>query len=145
MYKQILVPVDLNEKGFSDKAVAQAVWHAKHANAEIHLLKVLPGIHMSMVATYFPKDAAHQMKEDVKHQLDTFAKTHIPDDVVYKTHVAEGKPSRMILEYAAQLGADLIVMPSHKRSKVDKVLLGSVANKVVQRSPVNVLVVKPQG
>ncbi|PWI33622.1 universal stress protein [Vibrio albus] len=145
MYKQILVPVDLNEKGFSDKAVEQAVWHARHANAEIHLLKVLPGIHMSMVATYFPKDAAHQMKEDVKHQLDKFAEAHIPDDVVYKTHVAEGKPSSMILKYASQLGADLIVMPSHKRSKVDKVLLGSVANKVVQKSPVNVLVVKPQG
>ncbi|WED22136.1 universal stress protein [Vibrio sp. JC009] len=145
MYKQILVPVDLNEKGFSDKAVAQAVWHAKHANAEVHLLKVLPGIHMSMVATYFPKDAAIQMKKDVKKQLEQFATQHIDDEVVYKTHVAEGKPYATILEYAAKLGIDLIIMPSHKRSKVDKVVLGSVASKVVQNSPVNVLVVKPQG
>ncbi len=145
MYKQILVPVDLNDKGFSDKAVELAVWHAKHSNAEVHLLNVLPGIHMSMVATYFPKDAAHQMKEDVKKQLDQFARKHISADVVYKTHVAEGKPSAIILEYAAKLGTDLIIMPSHKRSKMDKVLLGSVANKVVQKSPINVLIVKPQG
>lgn len=145
MYKQILVPVDLNDKGFSDKAVELAVWHAKHSNAQIHLLNVLPGIHMSMVATYFPKDAAIKMKRDVEAQLKTFAIDHIPEEIVYQTHVSEGKPYSTILEYASKLGADLIVMPSHKRSKIDKVVLGSVASKVVQNSPVNVLVVKPQG
>lgn len=144
MYKQILVPVDLNDKGFSDKAVELAVWHAKHSNAEVHLLNVLPGIHMSMVATYFPKDAANKMKQDVKNQLKQFAIQHIAEDVVYNVHVAEGKPYTTILEYAEKLGADLIVLPSHKRSKIDKVVLGSVASKVVQNSTINVLVVKPQ-
>ena len=145
MYRQILVPVDLNDKGFSDKAVELAVWHAKHSNAEIHLLNVLPGIHMSMVASYFPKDAANQMKQDVKRQLQEFADKYIDDEVIYKVHVAEGKTYSTILEHAEKLGADLIVMPSHKRSKIDKVVLGSVASKVVQNSPINVLVVKPQG
>ncbi|WP_117235799.1 universal stress protein [Vibrio maerlii] len=145
MYKQILVPVDLNDKGFSDKAVAQAVWLAQQSNAEIHLLNVLPGIHMSMVATYFPKDAANDMKKDVKNQLKTFADTHIADKAIYKTHVAEGKPYATILDFAEKLGADLIVMPSHKRSRMDKVVLGSVASKVVQNSPINVMVIKPQG
>ncbi|CAM4300873.1 universal stress protein [Vibrio astriarenae] len=145
MFKQILVPVDLNDKGFSDKALNLAVWHAKQSGAQIHLLNVLPGIHMSMVATYFPKDAAAQMKADVKQQLKQFADLHVPEELVYKTHVAEGKAYSTILEYAEKLGADLIVMPSHKRSKLDKVVLGSVASKVVQNSPINVLVVKPQG
>jgi nucleotide-binding universal stress UspA family protein len=145
MYKQILVPVDLNDKGFSDKAVKLAVWHAKNSNAEIHLLNVLPGIHMSMVASYFPKDAANQMKQDVKRQLKEFADKYIDDEVIYKVHVAEGKTYSTILDHAEKLGADLIVMPSHKRSKIDKVVLGSVASKVVQNSPINVLVVKPQG
>ncbi|GMM89243.1 universal stress protein [Vibrio fortis] len=145
MYRQILVPVDLNDKGFSDKAVELAVWHAKNSNAEIHLLNVLPGIHMSMVASYFPKDAANQMKQDVKRQLQEFADKYIDDEVIYKVHVAEGKTYSTILDHAEKLGADLIVMPSHKRSKIDKVVLGSVASKVVQNSPINVLVVKPQG
>jgi len=145
MYKHILVPIDLNDKGFSDKAVELAVWHAKNANAQLHLLNVLPGVHMSMVATYFPKDAAHQMKVDVKKQLNQFAETHIGDNVNYKTYVAEGKAYTTILEYAAKLNADLIIIPSHKRSKVNKVILGSVASKVVENSPVNVLVVKPLG
>ncbi|MBD1565188.1 universal stress protein [Vibrio sp. SA48] len=145
MYKHILVPVDLNDKGFADKAVELAVWHARHSNAEIHLLNVLPGIHMSMVATYFPKDAAAKMKSDIKQQLKQFADQHIDDEIIYKLHVAEGKTYATILDYAEKLGADLIVMPSHKRSKIDKVMLGSVASKVVQHSPINVLVVKPQG
>jgi nucleotide-binding universal stress UspA family protein len=145
MYKQILVPVDLNEKGFSDKAIKTAVWHAKKAGAVIHLLNVLPGIHMSMVSSYFPKEAALKMKHDVELQLKSFADDYVDDSVVYKTHVAEGKPYTTIIDYAEKLGADLIVMPSHKRSKIDKVVLGSVASKVVHNSPVNVLVVKPQG
>ncbi|EHK9004303.1 universal stress protein [Vibrio sp. IRLE0018] len=144
MYKQILVPVDLNDKGFSDRAVELAVWHARQANAQLHLLNVLPGIHMSMVASYFPKDAAQKMKQDVVQQLKAFADQHIADEIVYKVHVAEGKPYATILEYAEKLGADLIIMPSHKRSKIDKVVLGSVASKVVENSRINVLVVKPQ-
>lgn len=119
MYKHILVPVDLNEQGFADKAVEIAVWHAKHSNAEIHLLNVLPGIHMSMVSTYFPKDAAANMKADVKAQLKAFAETHIDEEVVYHLHIAEGKPYSTILDYAEKLGSDLIIMPSHKRSKID--------------------------
>lgn len=144
MYKHILVPVDLNEQGFADKAVQLAVWHAKHSNAEIHLLNVLPGIHMSMVATYFLKTRRAD-ENDVRAQLKAFAEKHIAEEVVYKLHIAEGKPYATILDYAERLGADLIVMPSHKRSRIDKVMLGSVASKVVENSPINVMVVKPQG
>ena len=145
MYKQILVPVDLNDQGFSDRAVELAVWQAKQANAQIHLLTVLPGIHMSMVATYFPKDAAAKMKQDVKQQLKTFANEHIAEDVVYQVHVAEGKAYATILDYAERLGADLIIMPSHKRSKIYKVMLGSVASKVVEYSPSNLVCAQLKG
>ncbi|MGF1909062.1 universal stress protein [Vibrio kasasachensis] len=145
MYKQILVPVDLNENGFSDRAVELAVWHAKQSNAEIHLLNVLPGMHMSMVASYFPKDAAQQMRCEVEKQLKQFAQQHIDDGVAHKVHIAEGKAYKAILKYAEKLAVDLIIMPSHKRSKLDKALLGSVTSKVVQASPISVLVVKPQG
>ena len=145
MHNNILVPIDLNAKGFSDKALELAVWHAKHSDAKMHLLNVLPGVHMPMVSSYFPKDAAELMKADVKQQLSEFAKMYIPEEIEYTICVAEGKAYSTILKYAKKLTADLIIMPSHKRSKVDKVVLGSVAAKVVQNSPINVLVVKPQG
>ncbi len=142
MYKQILVPVDLNVQGFSDRAIELAVWHAEQTNAVIHLLTVVPGIHKSMVASYFPKDAALKMKQDVEKQLTTFAQDKIKEDIAYNIHVAEGKPYSTIIEHAKRLGVDLIIMPSHKRSKIDKVMLGSVTSKVVEYSPVNVMVVK---
>ncbi len=145
MYKNILVPVDLNENGFCDKAVQHAIWHAKQSNAKIHLLNVLPGIHMSMVATYFPKEAAKKMKQDVRLQLQKFVENYIGDDIESEIYVAEGKPYSTILDYAKKLHADLIIMPSHKRSRLDKVMLGSVASKVVENSPINVLVIKPNG
>lgn len=85
------------------------------------------------------------MKNDVRAQLKAFADKHIDEEIVYKLHIAEGKAYATILDYAERLGADLIVMPSHKRSRIDKVMLGSVASKVVENSPINVLVVKPQG
>lgn len=92
MYKQILVPVDLNDQGFSDKAVEAAVWYATHSNAQLHLLNVLPGMHMSMVASYFPKDAAIKMKQDVEEQLKKFALDNIPDNVLYSVNVSEVSP-----------------------------------------------------
>ena len=58
---------------------------------------------MSMVATYFPKDAAAKMKNDVENQLKQFAVQHIPEEVVYKAHVAEGKAYATILDYAEKL------------------------------------------
>ncbi|OAN18986.1 universal stress protein [Photobacterium jeanii] len=144
MFKQILVPVDLNDKGFADKAVELAVWQAQQNNATIHLLNVLPGIHMSMVSSYFPKDAARQMKQDAQKQLKAFAEKFIPAEVLHHQYISEGKTWTTILEHAERVGADLIIMPSHKRSKIDKVMLGSVASKVVENSPINVLVLKPQ-
>ena len=42
MYKHVLIPVDLNDGGFSDKAL-EAIWHAEHSQAKLHLLNVLPG------------------------------------------------------------------------------------------------------
>ncbi|KXI21509.1 universal stress protein [Photobacterium sanguinicancri] len=144
MYKQILVPVDLNEQGFADKAVELAVWHARQSNATIHLLNVLPGIHMSIVSSYFPKDAARKMRQDAQAQLKAFAEKYIPDEVLHHQYVSEGKTWSTIIDNATRVGADLIIMPSHQRSKLDKVMLGSVAAKVVENSPINVLVLKPQ-
>ena len=96
-----------------------------------------------MVASYFPKDAAAKMKADMQMQLKQYAIQHVPASLNYQTYVAEGKPYSTILKYAQRLEVDLIVMPSHKRSKLDKAVLGSVATKVVNSSSATVLVVKP--
>ncbi len=59
-----------------------------------------------------------------------------------KTAVAQGDARSAIVEHAERLAADLVVVGSHGRSGLARLLMGSVANYVVAHSPCNVLVVK---
>jgi nucleotide-binding universal stress UspA family protein len=58
-----------------------------------------------------------------------------------QTKSVEGNPGDEIVDYAAKIGADMIVMGSHGRSGVRRLLLGSVAEKVLHRTTCPVLVV----
>jgi nucleotide-binding universal stress UspA family protein len=63
--------------------------------------------------------------------------------VSLSTEIVEGSsPAERIVETARRCGADLIVMGSHGRTGVARVLLGSVAGKVLMLSPVPVMIVK---
>ena len=68
---------------------------------------------------------------------------HIPDGAVH--HVRAGRPADAIVDVARDWSADLIVVGSHGRSGVGRVLLGSVAESVVRRAPCPVLVVRKSG
>ncbi|WP_323173945.1 universal stress protein [Natrialba sp. PRR66] len=59
-----------------------------------------------------------------------------------ETEVAAGKPERRIVDRAADEGYETVVIGSHGREGVSRVLLGSVAESVVRRSPVPVAVVR---
>lgn len=59
-----------------------------------------------------------------------------------KTLVRVGNPRKEILKLVAQENVSVIVMGSHGRSNIGEMLIGSVAEKVVRRSPVNVVVIK---
>lgn len=59
-----------------------------------------------------------------------------------ETAIEVGRPARVIVDYADDHGVDHVVMGSHGRSGVARVLLGSVAETVVRRSPVPVTVVR---
>ncbi|WP_331233754.1 universal stress protein [Natronorarus salvus] len=61
-------------------------------------------------------------------------------DLVTETEI--GRPARTIVEVAEEGGFDHVVMGSHGREGVSRILLGSVAESVVRRSPVPVTVVR---
>lgn len=144
MYTKILVPLDLNEGGFAHKAVECARDLAKQFDAELFLLNVVPGFEMPMVASYFPKQAYQAMvteaREAVQAEADALLKG---SGVSYHCLVKEGKPVEAILSEATRLGIDLMVMASHKRRRLERAALGTVTHKVVARSDIPVLVIKP--
>jgi nucleotide-binding universal stress UspA family protein len=62
--------------------------------------------------------------------------------VPVETRVMEGSPSRKIVRYAEQERCDLIIMGTHGRGGIDRLLLGSVAEQVVRSSDVPVLTMR---
>ena len=144
MYKIILLPVDLNEEGFSHVAAEHACALAKMSGATIHLLNVLPTTQMPMVSAHFPTSVLQEIRTSTQTALQQFAKKHITDGIPVQLHLMEGKPSKEIIKAADKYNADLIVMPSHKRAKLELAVIGSVAARVVSSASINVMVVKPQ-
>lgn len=61
-----------------------------------------------------------------------------------ETHLAVGEPWREILQLSAHLNADLIVVGSHRRKGVERLLLGSVSEQVVRKASCQVLVARPK-
>jgi nucleotide-binding universal stress UspA family protein len=61
-----------------------------------------------------------------------------------QSRVPQGDPRESLVKIAKEEDADLIVMGSHGRTGLDKLLLGSVASHVVAHAPCSVLVVKPK-
>lgn len=142
MYNTILVPVDLAEKGFTDRVVEHAL-KVLAPGGKLILLTVVPGYQMPLVGTYFPSGTFARAIKDIRHQLTEFVQQKLPVDPGDCTLVVkEGKPADTILEEAQAAGAELIVLASHKQSRLERTVLGSIANKVVGRSPIPVLVVK---
>lgn len=142
MYKSILVPVDMAENGFSDKAIE----HARGVLVEggkLHFLRVIPGYQMPWVGSFFPEDAFDKAMKEAKKRLAEYIKLQLSgSDVDHAMYTLEGKPSDLILRSAEKLEADLIVMASHKHSRIEKTVIGSIAAKVVGRAKIPVLVIK---
>lgn len=144
MYKTILLPVDLNEEGFSHIAAEHACTLAKISGATIHLLNVLPTSQLPMVSAHFPAAVLQEIRKSAHAALQDFANKHIDAGIATQIHMSEGKPSKEIIKAATKYNADLIVMPSHKRAKLELAVIGSVAARVVSSASMSVMVIKPQ-
>ncbi|QFU83096.1 universal stress protein [Natronorubrum aibiense] len=84
-------------------------------------------------------EKAREYAMELLEGATALADTHDRD---LETAVVTGKPDRRIVEYATKHGHDAIVIGSHGRSGVSRVLLGSVAADVVRRAPIPVAVVR---
>nr|WP_256421809.1 universal stress protein [Halobellus rarus] len=58
------------------------------------------------------------------------------------TEIVDGNPHEEILDYVSEYGIDMVIMGTHGRTGLDRVVIGSVAERVVRQSPVPVLTVR---
>jgi nucleotide-binding universal stress UspA family protein len=142
MYDRILVPTDGSPE--VDTVIDHAAGLAAAHDADLHAVYVVN------TAGYagLPGDGAVggldvMMNEQGETALDRAAE-HAGDRLDERALV-EGTPSTEIVDYADEANCDLIVMGTHGRGGIDRLLLGSVAERVVRTSSVPVLTVRVEG
>ncbi len=141
MYKNILLPIDLDHDSSWKKALPCALELCRLSGGTLHVMTVVPNFGMSIVGQYFPKDYKKEMAKNVLESLHAFAKEHIPEDIPVQHIVGEGTVYEVILNTAKKIDADLIVEASH-RPELQDYLIGPNASRVVRHATCSVLVVR---
>lgn len=142
--RQILVPTDFSDS--ANTALNYARMLAGEFGSHLHLFHVVPEPYVYPWGT----EISTLPLADLLSQSEALASTRlgelVPADQAPKggitTSTAIGTPVDRILDYINEAKIDLVVMGTHGRGAVGHLLLGSVAERVVRRSPVPVLTVK---
>jgi nucleotide-binding universal stress UspA family protein len=133
--KKILVPIDFSE--CSKKALQYAIPFARQFGAELillHLVQQYPEVTDEIPMALAPV-------EDIQTDLEALRKM-VGDTVPSQALVQLGDPRVEITKAAKELSADLIILSTHGRTGLERVLLGSTAEKVVRHAGCPVLVVR---
>lgn len=137
MYRTILFPTDWSEG--SKRTREYAFDLAADQDARVHVLHVVdvvaPGVSLHEMI------AAH-LAERAQTRLDAVADEARAKGVEVTTALRDGDPATEIVAYAEREGVDVIVMPTHGRTELEKTILGSVTDKVIRTGSVPVIVLK---
>ena len=143
--KQILVPTDFSEN--AQHAVSYAVGLAKQCSATLHLLHtpVIP-TYLLMDLSYSPgPEAVTRILNDAQEAIDQQAKVVASAGVEHFTAIREGTVHEVIRDYAKEHDVDLVVVGTHGRSGVAKLMYGSVTERVLKTVHTPIIVVPPEG
>lgn len=145
----ILLAIDDSE--FSRAATQALTEHMRPESTLVHVLHVVeldrilpPAYDYARGSTYGPDVAAHlQGGHQHAERIIADASRHLQAAHFQTTPVIrEGEPRRAILDYAATIDCDCIVMGSHGWHGVDRFFMGSVSEGVVRHAHCSVLVVR---
>jgi len=139
--QSILLPVDLSDTGSWRKALDVAIEQARLHGAALHVVSVLPDFGMAMVGGFFSPGFEKGALQAIGKSLADWVAEHVPEDVEVHPHVLHGSIYDEILRAADKIGADLIVIGSH-RPELKDYLLGPNAARVVRHARQSVYVVR---
>ena len=144
MFKKILCPVDFSE--FTDEILAYAVSIAKRFDSELHLIHVIPNLnYFTPYESFLTPENLVAIERNIEGEVGKdFDKITKKLDLPFKRIVKTGVTFVEIIDYIKDQDIDLVVMGTHGRSGIEHILIGSVAEKVVRKSPCPVLTVRPK-
>ena len=148
-YQNIVVPLDASP--FAEQALDQAFELALAMNANLHLISIVPFPHILPVHIHKEEKESQLVIRAVLHDLEVKrheqylrqkAEQFRERGISVRTDVSSGHPAEAILGFCSQNEQTLLVMTTHGRSGLRRIVLGSVAMKVVQEAHVPVLLVR---
>lgn len=143
--KKILCPLELWEEN-TTKIVDYAAMMAKCFGAELILVHVTPKFDSYTKASIVLASATtleEEVLEESENKMKKLLGSAKLKDVKATSMIVSGDAAETILETATKKKADLIVMGTHGRSAVGRVLFGSIAEKIVRGSSIPVVTVRP--
>lgn len=149
--KKILIALDYNPT--AERIAKTGYEMAKSMNAEVTLLHVIADYTYYSSLDYSPimgfdqfsnlgavqMDSVTELENAAREYLEK-TKTFLGDPSI-KTLVKDGDFGDAIIDAAKNLGVDIIVLGSHSRRGLDKILMGSVAEKVLRRSKIPLFII----
>jgi nucleotide-binding universal stress UspA family protein len=138
IFQKILCPIAFDQNSGAAIQFAQELAHQRMSI--LYLLHVVSGPTLDTVAL-----EPHPILTEgiAERELQKLASEHLPSDFAYQIVLRTGDPASLIVAVAAELQADLIVMPTHGRQGIMHMIIGSVAERVIRETRTPVLTVRP--
>lgn len=134
MYNDILVPTDGSQGATA--ALKHGIEIASEWEAKLHAVYVVD----TRVARSGP--LLERLREEGREAVRDVEVAGTQAGLTVVTDIVEGNPHEEILKYVSEHDIDMIIMGTHGRTGIDRVVMGSVAERVVRQSPVPVLTVR---
>lgn len=141
MYKNILIPLDGSKLA---EAILPAALALAKPGCRLILMRVTPDLWIDDPLTPEQReDFLAKIAQDCQKYLDALAQGLRKEGRCVEVWVTAGEPAEQIIEVATTAQCDLIAMATHGHSGWQRLMLGSVADKVIQHAAIPVLLVRP--
>jgi len=140
MADRVLVPIDGSPHSRRALEFAVEEW----PDATFLLLSVVDPVDARSTRGFFPtenEEWVREAKADARELIDDY-RSSVPEGTHTDARVEVGRPAQTIVEVAEEGDVDHVVMGSHGRKGVQRVLLGSVTESVARNAPVPVTIVR---
>lgn len=139
--KKILIPVDGSD--YSVRAAEYGITIAKLLGAQVMVVYVIDDVVLDQISKVSEReDNERELKQDGQRYINYILGLAEKENVKASSLLASGRPFEQIVHLAKGLGMELIVMGTYGHRGADRILIGSVAERVIEYSPCPVLVVK---
>ena len=143
LFTKILTAIDFSEN--SECAFDYALTLATQFNAELTIIHVI-NEPVDLRGFYVPHISFEQLEKEIEESavkmMETFCRSRLGDFLNYKTDIVTGIPYDEIIAAANRIDASLIVLGTHGRTGLDRILFGSTAERVVRSAGCPVLTVR---